>query len=67
MNQKFLMIFVTNPDKYISRQTNVLKRKTAEINYKSYGSPISLSTNTLKCNFDELKNILQTELDKNKT
>lgn len=66
MNQKFLMILVDNPNDYISRQTNAIKRKGAEMNFKNYGSPISISANTLKCNFDELKNILQAQLNKNK-
>lgn len=66
MNQKFVMIIVNNPDEYIGRQTNAIKRKGATINYKSYGSPISISANALKCEFDELKNILQIELEKNK-
>jgi len=66
MNQKFLMILVANPNDYINRQTNVIKRKGAEINYKSYGSPISISANTLNCNFDKLENILQAQFAKNK-
>jgi hypothetical protein len=66
MNQKFLMILVDNPNDYISRQTNVIKRQGAEMNFKNYGSPISISANTLQCNFDELKNILQAQLNKNK-
>lgn len=66
MNQKFLMILVSNPDTYINRQTNTIKRKAVEMNFKSYGSPISISANALKCNFDYLKNILQDQLDKNK-
>jgi hypothetical protein len=57
-NARLLMIIVTNPEYYISRETNMLKRKTKQINYKNYGSPISISANTLDCNFDELKNIL---------
>lgn len=67
MNQKFLMILVYNPTDYIGRQTNVIKRKGAEMNYKNYGSPISISANSLKCNFDELRIILQNHLDKYKT
>ena len=67
MNQKFLMIFVDNPNDYIRRQTNAIIRKAAEINFKNYGSPISISANTLKCNFDDLKNTLNKELNKNKT
>jgi hypothetical protein len=67
VNQNFVMILVNNPNDYINRQTNIIKRKAAEINYKTYGSPISISANSLKCNFDELKNILQTQLNKNKS
>ena len=66
MNQKCLMIVVHNPKDYISRQTNTLKRKLAEMNFKCYGSPISISANLLKSNFDELKTILQAQLDKNR-
>ncbi|MGI4751619.1 MAG: STM3941 family protein, partial [Janthinobacterium lividum] len=66
MNQKFLMILVSNPDTYINRQTSTIKRKAAEMNYKSYGLPISISANTLKCNFNHLKNTLQDQLDKNR-
>ena len=57
-NQKFLMIIVINPEYYINKEANIIKRKTKEINYKNYGSPISISANTLNCNFDELKDML---------
>ena len=67
LDQKFLMILVNNPNDYIRRQTNVIKRKVAEMNYKSYGSPISISANSLKCDFYELKNILQTQFDRDKS
>ncbi|MDE3236368.1 MAG: hypothetical protein KGO81_10475 [Bacteroidota bacterium] len=61
-NQKFLMLLVNNPQDYIDRQTNSLKRSTMGINYRSYGSPIAISTNGLACKFDELKNILENKL-----
>ncbi len=58
-NQKFLMLIVKNPDDYINRQTGFIKKKAMQMNYNSYGSPISISANGLKCNFDELFKTLQ--------
>ncbi|NJM80956.1 MAG: hypothetical protein HC854_17510 [Flavobacterium sp.] len=48
------MIITKNPEAYISRQKGVLKRKTMQLNYKSYGSPICISANALQTNFDSL-------------
>lgn len=58
MNQKFLMLIVKNPRDYLARVTNTIKRKGMEINYKTYGSPISISASSLKIYFDELHNLL---------
>ncbi len=66
VNQRFLMIVIDNPNHYIQRQKNPLKRKAAEINFKNYGSPISISANALKLNFNELEILLQTQLSNNK-
>jgi hypothetical protein len=52
--QKLLMIHVNNPQDYIGRQTNFLKRKGMEMNYKMYGTPVSITTNGLKISFHEL-------------
>ena len=57
-NQKLLMFIVKNPENYINRQPNPLKRKAMEVNYKSFGSPISVSANGLECDFNELKTLL---------
>lgn len=54
MSEKFVMIGVSNPEKYIDRQTKFLKRKAMNYNYKAYGSPISLTVSTLKINHDSL-------------
>jgi hypothetical protein len=56
--QKFLMIIVTNPQDYIDKVTSPLKRKAMAMNYKTYGSPISISANSLQTNFDRLHNLL---------
>ena len=66
MNQKFLMFIVKNPEEYINRQNGIVKRKAMEINYKTYGSPISISANTLDINFEELYELLQRKFNENK-
>jgi hypothetical protein len=64
--QKFLMIIVKNPEDYINRQTSALKRQNMKMNFKTYGSPISITANTLQYNFNDLENILRERL-KNST
>lgn len=58
MNQKFLMLIVKNPQDYLAKVTNTIKRKGMELNYKTYGSPISISASSLKTDFDELHKLL---------
>jgi hypothetical protein len=53
--QKMLVVKVTNPDKY-SNTGNVFKRMLKKTNFKMCGSPIAISSNGLKTNFDELVN-----------
>jgi len=65
MNQKFLMFIVKNPEEYINRQNGIVKRKAMEINYRTYGSPISISANTLDTNFEELYELLQRKFNEN--
>ena len=66
MSQKFLMVIVKNPQDYIKRQTNTFKRKTIALNFKYYGSPISISANALATNFDTLNELLQQKFNDNK-
>ena len=56
-SNKFLIIKVKNPDKYINNQTRV-KRRLLEKTFKTYGSPISISPTILACNFNELETII---------
>jgi hypothetical protein len=51
--QKMLIVMVSDPDKYVARG-NALRRKLNAANYNMAGSPISISTRTLKTSFDEL-------------
>jgi hypothetical protein len=58
MSQKFLMIIVSNPQDYLDKVSNPFKRNVMKTNYKTFGSPISISSNSLKTNFDELQKLL---------
>ena len=58
MSQKFLMFIVQNPKDYLDKVSNPLKRKSMEMNYRSYGSPISISANSLQTDFEKLHKLL---------
>ena len=64
--QQFVTIGIFNPDEYISREKNFLKRKLLLANTNSYGSPIHISTNGLKINHHELLQLLSHEFIKYK-
>ena len=66
VNQNFIRIIVNNPNDFVDRQKNILKRKNVEINFKNFGSPIQISTNTLNIKFEELYGIMISELNKRK-
>jgi hypothetical protein len=57
-NQKLIMFILNNPQDYLNKVTNKLKKKGMEINYKWYGAPISISANSLQTNYKELYRIL---------
>lgn len=67
MNQKFLMIIVKNPQEYIDQITNPIKRNAMKMNYKSYGSPISISANALKTDFDKLQRLITEKMNEYKS
>lgn len=61
-NQSFLLFIINDPEVYINRYTNALKRKAAAANFRKYGSPVSIATNTLRYGFDELQALLNAKL-----
>lgn len=63
---KFLIVQVNNPEKYLSRAENKAKAKLMRANMKICGSPIQISSGTLKYNFKKLEELVQTEFEKNK-
>lgn len=62
--QRLILILVKNPQDYIDRQSNGWKRKLMAMNYRQYGTPMSISTNGLKISFAELLEILKQHLAK---
>lgn len=59
ISQQFIMIIVKNPEEYINKQEGSVKCKAMQMNYKSYGSPISISANALNTDFNELYKMVQ--------
>lgn len=64
-SQKFIMIEVHEPEKYIERQTHYLQKKAMEHNLKTYGSPLSITAQGLKYNFDKLYTLIRTNMEAN--
>lgn len=67
MNQKFMMFIVTNPEDYLEKVKNPLKRNAMKMNYKTYGSPISIASNALQTNFDDLHKLLINKMNEYKS
>lgn len=66
MSTKFLLINVLNPEEYIAKSKNGMKAKLMRTNMKVSGTPISITSSTLKYNFRKLEKIIQIEFEKNK-
>lgn len=65
MSTHFLLINVKNPENYIKKAKGI-KSKLLRGNYKSYGTPISISSNFINCNFAQLEDILLSSFEKYK-
>ncbi len=64
--QQMLLIMVKNPHDYLNRLQNAIKHKTAQANYKHYGSPISIAATLLAVDFESLYGLLIAQADKYK-
>lgn len=62
-NQKMLVIKLRNPNKYINRGGN-FRRALARQSFNMCGSPISISSNSLKLKFQELIEVFEKYLDR---
>ena len=64
--QKLIMLQVKNPQDYIDRQKSGFKRKMMQMNFNMYGTPLSITSNSLKIEFNELISILQDQFQLNR-
>lgn len=65
MSTRFLLIFVSNPDKYLDRE-NGFKQKLMRGNMKKYGTPLSITSNTLSYTYDDLERLIKNKLAESK-
>lgn len=63
---KFLLIYVANLEYYL-QQVSGFKRKMMQANSNMYGTPLSMTSNGLKCSFEELEELLREGLNKYKS
>ena len=61
MSTKFILIDIENPEQFIDQATG-LKKKLMWANYKATGTPTSISSTALTCNFDELFDLINGRL-----
>lgn len=58
LSSSFLLVKVKNPEKYIAKAKNKIHARLIKSNMKMYGTPISITPNTLKIDFNKLENLL---------
>lgn len=64
---RFLILYTGQPDKYIQRAKNGLIKTALQANYKQYGSPISITANTLGIKFSALESLVLEAFEKRKS
>ena len=61
MSTKFILIIVSNPEKYIKKSKNKFILKLIRANMKMYHTPITISSNLLNSSFNELEKLIRNE------
>lgn len=61
---RFILLVTDQPEDYIAKANGTLARKVMKANYGMYGSPICISSSTLKIKFSELQSLLVDEFKK---
>lgn len=57
-DEKFIMLMIKNPEKYLSGEKNELKKRFMELNYKLYHTPVAITANALKIGINELHDLI---------
>ena len=63
LSQKTLIVKVTNPERYVEVGGSI-KRALNRVNFKMCGSPIAITSNSLKIEFEELLDVCNTYFKK---
>jgi hypothetical protein len=63
-NTKLITINVTNPEYWIEKENNSIRKKLMEYNTEKFYSPFNLSANSMNVNHNELMKILNQNLNK---
>lgn len=63
---KIILICVNNPQYWIDKETNTIRKKLMDFNYNNYGTPFSLSANSMQIKHTELVDLLNNCLEKYK-
>ena len=58
MSTKFFLIYVKNPDEYISKAKSRIKRNLLKANMNKYGTPLSITSNTLSWDFNRIEKLI---------
>lgn len=62
-SNKFIMLYVINPQEYIDKQTNFIKRKSMEANLKTHGTSVFVNMTFLAISQQDLLDKLNQRLD----
>lgn len=62
-SNKFIMVYVLNPQEYIDKQTSFIKRKSMEANLKTYGTSVFINMTFLAISQQDLLDKLNQRLD----
>lgn len=63
LQTKFIKVHLKNPEEYIEQQKGAWVKRNLKLNYKNFGAPLSIATNSLKGNFDSIYSLLTNRLD----
>jgi hypothetical protein len=66
VSEKVLLVYVKNPNAYLHLSDGIIKNKLRELDLRFYGTPIYISSVSLKCNFNQLENDLRKSFEKYK-
>lgn len=62
--ENFITVMIREPEAYINREANSVKRKMLELNYQSLKTPVNIAVGRLKADADELYKLVISELEK---